>query len=154
MAEVRIATFEDREGMIKLLHQMHKENGVAPLSEPKMLAALDKGLRRDHAIIGVIGDPGDIKASIGLFAWSWWYSNDWHLEDFYNFVRADSRKSTYARDLLDFAKRAADEIGVQLLIGVLSTTRTKAKIKLYERSFGPQKGAAFVYGGPKIETIQ
>src|ERR1700693_6122827 len=148
MSEVRIATPADRDGMISLLHMMYEEDGVAELSVRKMLEALDRGLARDKAIIGVVGEPGDIKAAIGLYANAWWYSQEVHLEDYFNFVRKDCRKSTYGKDLLSFAKKAADDLGIQLLIGILSNERSQAKVKLYERFFGPSSGAGFVYPDP------
>ena len=151
MSEVRIATPADRDGMIDLLHMMYAENGVASLSVAKMLDFLDRGLSRDKAIIGVVEDDGVIKASIGLFAHSWWYSEDYHIEDCWNFVHPDHRKSTHAKDLLSFAKKAADDLGVQLLIGILSSERTAAKVRLYEKFFGPSLGAGFVYPSPKKE---
>jgi GNAT superfamily N-acetyltransferase len=145
---VRIASMDDRDGMLALLDLMHAENGVASLCRPKMESALDRGLRRDRALIGVVGEPNDIRASIGLFLHQWWYSNDWHAEDCWNFVHPQHRKSTHAKELLTFAKKAADDLGIQLLIGVLSTERTQAKVKLYERFFGPSAGAGFVYPRP------
>jgi len=48
--------------------------------------------------------------------------------------------------LCDFAKKVSDTIGLPLVIGVLSNQRTKGKIKLYERQFGEQSGAFFLYG--------
>ena len=146
---VRIAGMDDRVGMLSLLDLMHAENGVASLCRPKMEAALDRGLRRDKAVIGVIGAPDKIEASIGLFCHEWWYSSDTHLEDCWNFVHPLHRRSNFARELLGFAKKAADDLGVQLLIGVLSTERTQAKVKLYERIFGPSAGAGFVYPRPQ-----
>ena len=135
--------------MIDLLYMMHHENGVAPLSASKMLDALDRGLARDKSIIGVIENDGIIKASIGLFAHSWWYSDEYHLEDFWNFVHPEYRKSTHAKNLLKFARKAADDLGVQLLIGILSSERTAAKVHLYEKIFGPSVGAGFVYPHPR-----
>jgi len=149
MTEVRIATPADRDGMISLLHLMYEENGVAELSVPKMLVALDRGLARDKAIIGVVGEPNNIKAAIGLYASAWWYSDEIHLEDYFNFVRKDCRKSTYGKDLLSFAKKASDDLKIQLLIGILSNERTQAKVKLYERFFGPSAGAGFCYPDPQ-----
>jgi GNAT superfamily N-acetyltransferase len=148
MTEVRIATAADRDGMIALLHMMYEENGVASLSIPKMLSVLDRGLAREKSIIGIIEENGVIKASIGLYAHSWWYSEAFHIEDTWCFVHPEHRKSTYAKSLLKFAKKFADGLGVQLLIGVLSSERTTAKVRLYEKEFGPSMGCGFVYPHP------
>jgi len=149
MSEVRIATPADRDGMIDLLHMMYAENGVASLSVQKMLAFLDRGLARDYSIIGIVEDEGVIKASIGLFLHQWWYSEDYHVEDTWCFVHPDYRKSTYAKDLLKFAKKCADDLDMQLLIGILSSERTAAKVRLYEKEFGPSMGCGFVYPHPR-----
>ena len=148
---VRIATQADRDSMITLLHLMHDENGVAPLDVPKMISALDRGLARNGALIGVIGEPGHVVASIGLVLHQWWYSQDWHLEDCWNFVHPQHRRPGYASAMLDFAKSTADALEVQLLIGILSSERTEAKEHMYIRKFGKPAGAAFVY--PSIAKI-
>jgi GNAT superfamily N-acetyltransferase len=152
MTEVRIATPSDREAMIPLLHLMHDENGVAPLNIAKMLATLDRGLTRDMSVVGIIEEDGTIKASIGIFFSEWWYSDAIHIEDRWNFVHPAHRKSNYASKLLKFSKSVTDGMGVHLLIGILSDNRTQAKIRLYEREFGPSVGAAFVYPAVKREA--
>jgi hypothetical protein len=153
VSEVRIATPADRDAMLPLLYLMHKENGVAPLSERKMQAALDRGLARDKAIVGVIEEDGIIKASIGLFVHEWWYSESVHIEDFWNFVHPEHRQSTHAKSLLKFARKASDGLVVQLLIGILSSERTAAKVRLYENEFGPSMGAGFVYPNPRANEV-
>jgi len=118
-----------------------------------MIAALDRGLARDKSIIGIVEEDGIIKASIGLFIWSWWYSDSVHLEDFWNFVHPEYRKSTHAKTLLSFARKASDDLSIQLLIGILSSERTAAKVRLYENEFGPSMGAGFVYPNPRANEV-
>jgi hypothetical protein len=153
MSEVRIATLADRDAMIDFLRVAHSENGVAPLSEAKMLRALDRGLARDLSVIGIIATPNRVMASIGLYCHEWWYSERVFWEDFWNFVRPDHRKSTYANDLLDFSKMIAVSLEMDLLIGVLSEERTEAKVHMYQRKFGKPKGAAFLYRGSEIAAV-
>lgn len=143
--QVRIATAHDKPGMVSLLHAMWEENGVASLSVPKMLQALDRGLARDRSIIGVIEKDGIIMGSIGLFVSSMWYSDDYHVEDLWNFVHPAHRHSSYARDLLNFAKKTCESLDTQLLIAVLSSTRTQAKVRMYEKIYGPSLGAIFCW---------
>lgn len=149
---VRIAGQEDAAGLWALLHLMHDENGVAPIDDEKLKWTLARGLARDKAVIGVIGDVGAPVASVGLYAGEWWYSTEQHLEDLWNFVHPEHRRSTYAKDLIQFAKRASDDLGIPLLMGVLSTERTKAKVRLYERQL-PFAGAIFLYPGVKAEDV-
>jgi ABC-type transport system substrate-binding protein len=130
--------------MMVLLREMHAENGLAPMDESMVRAALDRGINRDRAVIGVIRGDGVIEASIGLFVGSWWYSQSQHCEDLWNFVSEPYRKSEHAKSLLQWAKYAAGFLEKPLLMGVLSNERTQAKIRLYERQLGPQIGALFV----------
>jgi hypothetical protein len=77
-----------------------------------------------------------------------WYSNAWILEEKIIFVDPEFRnaKGGRARRLCEFSKKVSDDLGIPLMIGVLSSHRTAAKIKLYERQFGEPAGAFFLYG--------
>jgi ABC-type transport system substrate-binding protein len=136
-SEVRLATPADAE-----------LNGLAPIDEPMVRAALDRGISRDRAVIGVIRGAGVIEASVGLYIGNWWYSQNQHCEDLWNFVSEPYRKSEHAKALLQWAKHAASFLEKPLLMGVLSNERTQAKIRLYERQLGPQIGALFVVRTP------
>lgn len=120
--------------MLEFLKLMHAENGIMPLAMERVIPVLQCGLARYQSLVGVIdGDDGDIAASVGLMIGQYWYSETQHLEDAWNFVRAEYRKRPMARPLIEFAKRAADGLDMPLLMGVLSETRTMAKVRLYER---------------------
>lgn len=106
---------------------------------------LHKAFDRKGGVIGVIGDPGNIEALIFLLISSFWYSSAWHLEELFSYVRPQFRKSTHAKALVEWAKRASDEIGIPLVIGIISNTRTEAKVRLYRRQLKDPAGAFFVY---------
>lgn len=144
--EVRIATRADEPEIIKLLHVMHFENGMMPLDEPCASDFFAHAFDRKGGIIGVIGPPGDIRAMIYLLITRFWYTRASHLEECFNFVRQDMRKTTYARTLIEFAQKCADEIKIPLLIGVLTNSRMEGKVRLYRRALGIPAGAFFVYG--------
>jgi hypothetical protein len=76
-----------------------------------------------------------------------WYSDAQVLEEKAIFIHPDYRsaKGGRARRLCEFSKRAADGLGIPLIIGVLSNHRTEAKVRLYERQFGKPSGAFFLY---------
>jgi hypothetical protein len=44
-------------------------------------------------------------------------------------------------------------MGMPLLIGVLSNSRTEAKIRLYKRHFGEPAGAYFLYNARTGEAV-
>lgn len=131
---VRIGTPADFPRMLEFLKLMHAENGIMPLSMDRVVPFLQCALAHHQSLVGIIdGDDGDIAASVGLMIGQYWYSETKHLEDAWNFVRAEYRTRPMARPLIEFAKRAADGLHVPLLMGVLSETRTMAKVRLYER---------------------
>jgi GNAT superfamily N-acetyltransferase len=76
-----------------------------------------------------------------------WYSDTWTLDEHLNFVDPAHRSSSHAKALISYAKHCADQIGIRLVIGVLSTKRTKAKVRLYERQLTPA-GCFFVHPAP------
>ena len=144
--EVRIATRADEAEIIQLLHVMHFENGMMPLDENCASEFFSRAFDRKGGIIGVIGDVGDIRAMIYLLVTRFWYTSTNHLEECFNFVRPDMRKTDYARTLIKFAQKCADEIKVPLIIGVLTNNRMEGKVRLYRRALGIPAGAFFVYG--------
>ena len=147
---VRIATINDLEEVTRLLHLMHSEGGIMPLDEEEAKSMFMRAFNREGGILGVIGEPGDIKTMIFLLIAKYWYTKVNHLEELFNFVRPDVRskggeKKDYAARTIEFAKKCADEIGIPLVIGVLTNKRMQGKVRLYRRYLGVPAGAYFVY---------
>lgn len=149
---VRIATRDDASEIIRLLNLMHSENAMMPLEESCAHEFFDRAFDKKGGIIGVIGDPGDIKAMIYLLITRFWYTNANHIEECFNFVRPDHRKSNYARDLIAFAQECSDKCKLPLVIGVLTNNRMEGKVRLYRRTLGYPAGAFFVYGANWTEA--
>jgi hypothetical protein len=147
--EVRIATREDRQEIIRLLHLMHAEGGLFPLDLDAANSMFDRAFDRKGAIIGVIGPRNDIRGIIILLITQFWYTKEPHLEELANFIRPDARHSNLARTLIAFAKRCADAISIPLVIGVMTNRRVVEKVRLYRRSLGNPAGAFFVYPADK-----
>jgi GNAT superfamily N-acetyltransferase len=153
---VRLATPEDEDALLDLALRAWHENGVMDINEDKMRGMIRPALYLWQGLCGVIGEPGEkIEGAVLLRVSQMWYSDSWLLEEKAVFVDPDFRKVGggrsnqsvgHARRLVEFCKEAADKLGVPLLIGVLSNTRTKAKVRLYERQFGEPAGAFFLYG--------
>lgn len=141
---IRTAQPDDAPAIMDLLRLMHAENGLAPLDEAKVGVMLAQGLARQLAMVGVIGDPGALEATVGLFVCELWYSSALHLEDRWNFVHPDHRAGTlHAPNLIAFAKSSAQRMGIPLLMGITSAHRTEGKVRLYERQMGSAIGALF-----------
>lgn len=159
---VRAAVPEDKAELWRLLRLLWAENGMCSISERKVDLYLDRLLNPSRyeqddggprGIIGVIGPVGSLEAAIMLAFGSPWYSDEITLDEHLNFVDPAHRNSDHAKTLIAYAKHMVDQIRpahpeFKLVIGVLSTHRTAAKVRLYERQLTPS-GAFFVYPPPE-----
>ncbi len=85
----------------------------------------------------------EIRAMIYMLITRFWYTRSFHLEELFNFVHPGYRHSNYADALLRFAGYSSDQLGIPLLIGVLTNARMAAKVRLYRRRLGMPVGAVF-----------
>lgn len=146
---VRTGTVADIHGMMELARMGSAENGFVRPDQGKMLNEIYPALARDYGIVGIIGDPGKpLEGCVILRVCQLWYSQDWVLEERAVFVHPDFRaaKGGRARKLCEFSKKAADDLGIPLMIGVLSNQRTAGKVRLYNRIFGEPSGAYWLVG--------
>jgi len=148
--KVRVGTPEDLEKCMELFIKANEENGIARMSQPKLLEIVWPSLHCDGGIVGVIGETGKpAEAVVLLRVEQLWYSDEPVLAEKLVYVDPGFRfaKGGRAAKLCEFAKKAAVELDMPLIIGVMSNDRTKAKIRMYERLVGPQVGAFFLYNG-------
>jgi GNAT superfamily N-acetyltransferase len=148
--KVRTGTPEEVNEIMEIAMEATEENGFLQPNPLKLLADIWPALNLDNGIMGVIGNPGErIEGVVLLKMGTLWYSDIVTLEEKAVFVRPEFRsaKGGRARKLCEFSKQVADELGLTLVIGVLSSHRTQGKIKMYERLFGEPSGAYFLYGG-------
>ena len=145
---VRIAVETDRARLLESMMMAHSENGLAPLNEGMVLAALENMIGRKSCVAGIIDGTTALAGSVGLTFAQFWYSNEWHVEELWCFVHPDYRAGKnnegHARELLKFAVWWANQMGLPLLMGVLSHKRTQAKLRLYQRTL-PMAGGLFLY---------
>jgi GNAT superfamily N-acetyltransferase len=157
---VRRATPQDEDEMMVLCRMLHTENGLFEMDEDRVRGILRRGMlhsgdkKHDDenvgGIVGVIGGSGKIEAIISIIISQMWYSSAWVLEELFSYVHPDYRKTSNAKHLISFAKKCSDEIGIPLLIGVISNDRTEAKVRLYRRQLAEPAGAFFLYGNKKV----
>jgi hypothetical protein len=145
--DIRLADEHDEFEIFKLCSLMHSEQPYHPLSWDKIVPMIRLATARTRGIIGVIGERHDLKAAIFLVLEPVWYSDDWQLLEFFNYVREDARRSNYAKQLIYYARNCADQLGVDLTVGVFSNIRTEAKCRLYRRIV-PKMGEYFCYSPP------
>jgi GNAT superfamily N-acetyltransferase len=146
---VRIGGPADVDKVMELALRASAENGFVTPSPQRLLHEIWPALNLDRGLLGVIdGDDEHLEGAVLLRIGSMWYSDDNVLEEKAIFIHPDYRsaKGGRARRLCQFSKQVADNLGMPLIIGVLSNHRTAAKVRLYERQFGKPTGAFFLYG--------
>lgn len=145
VSPVRRATAADEEELMEICRALHAENGLFAMNEQKVRDMLGRAFTNQGAIIGAIGPKGSIQGAIYMLISNFWYSNDWHLEELFSYVLPQYRRTSNAKDLITFAKRCSDELGIPLVIGVISNERTAAKVGLYQRQLDKPAGAFFFH---------
>lgn len=155
---VRAAVPADYPHIISMAERLWAENAHDEIDYPTAEAAIMEAINRNKAMIGIIGGVGDIQGIVFLRFASFWYSKRVFLEELFLYVPPEHRHTHNARKLLTFAKDAAQRLDVPLLIGVLSSHRTRAKLKLYEKHLGEPVGGYFFVkpaaGGDVIDGRQ
>lgn len=142
---VRMAQPEDEEHLVSMCLRLHAENALFSLNEEKVRGLIQRYFKKDGVIIGVIGLPGSLQASTCLELSKFYYTDDFHLEEFWNFVEEPFRRSRNAEALVQFGKSCAEQMKMPLVTGIVTNTRMAGKVRLYRRMLGPPAGAYFVH---------
>lgn len=157
---VRLATAEDAQEIWRLFLQGHKENGIFTLAPDKVTWFLSRVLCPEtiplgdtgpRGVIGVIGKVGSLEGLVFLTIGQYWYSNDFHLEEYIIYTDPEHRRSHHVQALVEWMKNQVDITGLPLVTGIISNIRTEAKCRLYRRML-PKIGE-FFYLGPKGSTV-
>lgn len=152
---IRLANDDDELGVLELCKMLHAEIAYHPLNISKVAAlvrlATHQGPER-RGILGVIGERHALKGAIFLLIEPVWYSDDWVLQEFFNYVRPECRRDGYAQDLVAYAKSCADQINIDLMIGVFNNVRTEAKCRLYRRWL-PKVGEFYYHIPPNRPSL-
>lgn len=141
---LRIATPDDYQEIFRICCLLHAENGQHAFNELKVREAIWRCVNRDKAMAAVIGSSDDIKAMVLLTIEEVWYSDNHEIVERGVFVRKDCRRSDYAKQMIMFAKKCADETDLKLSIGIISDLRLETKRRLYEKQL-PLGGYWFIY---------
>ena len=157
--KVRLAVREDEDALMEVARQMHPvaalcsaDGKALPLDEDLVRSELYRALLPPNphrnelpAWIGVVGSIGDLLGSVYLAMGTEWYSREPILVERWLYVRPDSRRSSIAVDLIDFAKKSAAAAGLPLHVGHMTQGREKAKGRFYRRHFGTPIGASYLH---------
>jgi GNAT superfamily N-acetyltransferase len=148
---VRKATPDDYGECWRLLMESHEENGLFTVSHRKVAWLVNRIIWPEHipfgdtgtrGILGVIGSNKHLEGFLLLTIGSFWYSDDWHIEEYSVYVHPDHRRSGHAQAFLQWMKLQVELQQLPLLTGILSTHRTEAKCRLYQRTL-PKIGEFF-----------
>lgn len=149
----RLADPRDEEPLMDMLRVLHGENALrsghdVPLKicEEKVRATLQNAITPDHprstsepswiVVIDNLISPGRLEGSVCLSVMEPWYSRETFLAETWNFVLPQFRKSNNAKILIAFSKGLANALKLDLVMGIMSTDREPAKMRLYEKSLG------------------
>lgn len=156
--EIRLAVPEDEDDVFAFLMELHAENALFPVSPAKVRDAIRHATDRRGGIIALIeGADGRIEASLGAVVEAWWYTTAPSLNEVWNYVRPECRQTNHAKRLIEFGKTLADQhlCGIPFFMGIISTERTEAKMRLYSRQMS-QIGGMFAHGleRPALERMR
>lgn len=146
---IRLATPADMDEVMRLAVTAVEENGFLNASAELLAKEIWPALCQDHGLCPVIGPPGgEIQGLALLRIGAMWYSTQTVVEEKCVFIYPQYRSARggRARKLCEYSKHVADQLGIPLLIGILSNARTQGKVRMYKRIFGEPAGAFFLYG--------
>lgn len=153
LPHVRLAAPDDEEGIIAMCRRLHQENGLFTLNEFKVRDCIRRCYNKQGAIVGVVGPPGELQGSICMELTTFYYTDDMHLAELWNFVDAPYRRSRNAEALiryaLDWQRKLQQQSKLQLpfFTGIITDKQMRAKVRLYRKLLGCPVGAFFLVGG-------
>lgn len=150
--DVRLATISDEEAALELMCIAQREQPIFTLNYNKIRGVIQRCTRpqaaegKFGALALIDGPDGTLEGYLLMLVTQHWFTDDWHVDEISNFVRPDIRKVRpgHARKLINFAKWFAEAMDMPLIMGILTTKRLEAKIKLYGRQLIPA-GCVFVH---------
>lgn len=153
---VRYATEEDEFGILTLLLEDISRSvpKSVPIDEEVILDHVQRGTRAKGGIVGVIDGPEGfpIAATVIMMAQSA-YSRMYYLQEIFNVVHRDFRRSNFGQQLIDYGCWCSDEMTrkfgyqVPIVSPVNTMDRVREKIRFYRRHM-TQVGANFIYPTP------
>ena len=143
--DIRLAEPEDLPSLMALTRLAAEEDAQHPYDAEKVFNVVRRHYDKTGGLVAVAGPRGEpVRGYLIMIIDEIWYSPDYQLLELSLFVSPEHRKSTFAKQLMAFSKKASEGLQLDLTIGVLSNERTAAKVRLYQRQFA-QVGAYFLY---------
>jgi GNAT superfamily N-acetyltransferase len=151
--DVRLAEPEDLPAVLQLMKIACREDAQHEMDEENVLRMVMRHYDKQGAMLAVIGDVGlPVAYCLSILDQIWYAApGTMQLLELSLFVHPEHRRSDYAKQLMQFMKKASEGLSLDLTIGVFSNERTQAKIRLYQRQFS-QVGAYFCYHPQQAEA--
>jgi hypothetical protein len=150
---VRLAQPDDGEAILDMCRRLHAENGLFSLNEDKLRRLIGRYFKREGIIIGVIGKPSELQACTCMQLTDTYYTDDWYLDEMWNYVEPEYRKGTRnAEALLEFCKSCARQMNMPLLTGIITNKNMAKKVRLFRRFLSYPVGATFLYNSSKWKS--
>jgi len=129
---VRTALPTDDQAILALLHEMHGEIGIFPLSEARLIERVKELLT--EGLVIVVENENMMVGTIGLYGGCLWYSDQKVLMDSWVFTsnRAKDRLSVF-RLLVKEAKETALDLGLPLILKLYFEVQKDKKHALFQR---------------------
>lgn len=147
LPHVRLAVPDDEDDIIAMCRRLHAENGLFTLNEYKVRDCVRRCYNKHGSIVGVIGPPGALQGSICMELTTFYYSDDLHIAELWNFVDEPYRRSRNAEALLRYALDWRAKLNLPLFLGIITNKQMRAKVRLYRKLLGSPVGAFFLVGG-------
>jgi len=153
---MRFASVGDEESLVSLLKLRHDEIEHDPLheifSEPRVRETIQRATqpRRNHpdageSWCGVIGEPGNLQASVYLSVQKSWSSDNRALFELWNYIHPEHRRKVDARLIIAFSQGIAEAMGLRLYGAVMLLKNHPGYMRLYERQGCRVIGSFYVY---------
>jgi len=151
--DVRIGGPADLQELHRLCLGAHAEIGLFPVDHAKVDWLLmrmvrpyliDPGDTGTRGVIGVLGKPERLEGFALLVLSCLWYTSQPYLAELGVYVEPDYRSRGHHKALIHWMKQQSAMTGLPLMTGIMTTHRTEAKVRLYEREI-PKIGAVFRY---------
>jgi len=149
---VHLATTAIWDDLERVSRWIGADNSILPVNYPRALAEIQQDVLRQgqatgRAVVGVVGQPGNIKGMIILGVQVEDVTGKCSLVE--RFIAVPEGQDTYGASdkLMRFAQWASTTLNLPLDIGVSSRKKPEAKIRLYRRRFGEPRKLFFFHKG-------
>lgn len=148
---VRVAGMGDVEPLLVLIRESDDEAGLAPRDLGKVREIVGLAVDRQplldvdgtplmRPVFGIVDGPNGVEAACGLYPTEPWDSWNFYLRGFYFHVRLESRHSSHAKSLQQFANWFGDRTGMAVVWEVLNCRRFDERDRMFSRYATPFGG--------------